>query len=190
MYVLDNSHSRLFTTPILKALGQDPELCVMAGNFALAMMPSLFPYFASECIRRYLLAQGLSGSQAFIYGISSPLNIAIQWLFVYGLGLGFIGSPLATSVSYILLPIWGIIYIVYIDGAACWGGWEWKEALDFRLLKQQAFYGFGGLVQLVSEWWTFEIVALVAGLFGEISLATQSICMTTAGSVLSTYVEM
>ncbi|TPX45182.1 hypothetical protein SeLEV6574_g04023 [Synchytrium endobioticum] len=169
-----------FTTPILKALGQDPELCTMAGNFAFVMMPSLFPYFANECIRRYILAQGLSRSQVFVYGISSPLNVFFQWFFVYGIKLGFIGSPIALSVSYTLLPILSIVYLRYIEGSACWGGWEWKEALDGRLLRQQIGYGAGGLMQMISEWWCFEIVALIAGLFGEISLATQSICMVTS----------
>ncbi|TPX32986.1 hypothetical protein SmJEL517_g04031 [Synchytrium microbalum] len=124
---------------------------------------------------------GLSRSQYIIYGIASPLNLLLQWLLVFKFNFGFIGSPMATCASYSLLAVWSILYIACIEGSGCWGGWQWKEALNYKLLKQQAYYGFGGLVQIVSEWWCFEVVALVAGLFGEVSLATQSILMNTAG---------
>lgn len=112
----------------------------------------------------------------YVLLITSPLNAALNYLFVYTLDIGLLGAPLATGISYWLSFFLLLAYARFVNGWECWGGWSRKALSNLRVFSRLAFLG---VVHVGTEWWAFEIVALAAGRLGTIPLAAQSVIMTT-----------
>ncbi|KAI8051287.1 mate-domain-containing protein [Syncephalis plumigaleata] len=168
-----------FAEGILLALGQSPELSALSSLFIRWSLPSLVPYLMFECMKRYLQAQGIMNAGTYILLITSPINVLTNYLLVWWppISLGFIGSPIATSCTHWLNLFLAILYVRYVKGGECWGGFS-REA--FRHWGQFLRLGLSGMALICSEWWAFEVVALAAGYLGTIPLAAQSVVLTTA----------
>lgn len=98
---------------ILLALRQDPEVARLAALY-LRWFSFGLPAFAFNCIsRRYFQSQGLFTAQTRIIMIVAPINVLLNYLLVWGpisTRLGFIGAPIATSLSFTLISILSVIY--------------------------------------------------------------------------------
>ena len=112
----------------------------------------------------------------YVLLITSPINVGLNWLFVYTFKIGLLGAPIATGISYWLSFLGLVGYIRFIGGSECWGGWSRK---CFHNIGTFARLAALGVVHVGTEWWAFEIVALVAGNLGTIPLAAQSVIMTS-----------
>jgi len=112
----------------------------------------------------------------YVLLITSPLNAALNYLFVYTFDMGLLGAPFATSISYWLSFLLLLAYARFVRGWECWGGWSWK---CFQNMGTFARLAALGVIHVGTEWWAFEIVAIVAGQLGTIDLASQSVIMTT-----------
>jgi multidrug resistance protein, MATE family len=118
----------------------------------------------------------------YVLLITSPINAGLNYLFCYTFGMGLVGAPLATSISYWLSFILLVLYARFIAGSECWGGWSRSAFTNIGTFSRLAFMG---VIHVGTEWWAFEIVALAAGRLGTIPLAAQSVIMT-ADQVLNT----
>lgn len=114
----------------------------------------------------------------YVLLIASPLNILLNYLFVAhpSYSLGFIGAPIATSITYWVMLLLIILYVRFVDGMAGWGGLSRRSLTGWWSFLRLAL---PGILMIGSEWWAFEIVALAAGLLGKDPLAAQSVIMTT-----------
>lgn len=112
----------------------------------------------------------------YVLLITSPLSAGLNYLFVYTFKMGLLGAPLATSISYWISFFLLLAYARFVAGWECWGGWNKK---CFKNMWTFARLAFLGVVHVGTEWWAFEIVAIVAGQLGTIDLASQSVIMTT-----------
>lgn len=118
----------------------------------------------------------------YVLLITSPINAGLNFLFVYTFNLGLIGAPLATGISYWLSFLLLVGYAWFFKGGECWGGWSRNCLNHLWIFSRLAVLG---ICQVGTEWWAFEIVALVAGRLGTIPLAAQSVIMT-ADQVMNT----
>jgi MATE family multidrug resistance protein len=105
----------------------------------------------------------------------------MQYLFVWypPLSFGFVGSPIALSITYSLMSLTLVLYVKFVKGSEAWGGLDIKEMLNTRRIIEYVKLGIPGVVMVCSEWWAFEIIALAAGLLGDIALAAQSVVLNT-----------
>ncbi|ORX94021.1 MATE efflux family protein [Basidiobolus meristosporus CBS 931.73] len=163
---------------LLLWLNQDPELAALSGVFMRYLLPGAFPFVCFECLKRYLQAQGIMHASTYVLLITSPLNMFTNYWFVWGepFNLGFIGAPLATSCTYMLMLVLLILYTKYVAGGDCWGGWSRKALEGWAPFLKLAL---PGTVMICCEWWAFEVSALATAYFGTTSLAAQSIILTT-----------
>ncbi|KAF8476070.1 mate-domain-containing protein [Kalaharituber pfeilii] len=162
--------------PIFVMLGQEPELARTSALFLRYLIPGGLGYIYFESVKKYLQAQGIMRAGTYVLLITAPLNMALNYVFVYTFELGLIGAPLATGVSYWLNFLGLMGYARFVKGGEAWGGWS-RECLN----RMGVFARLAGLgvVQVGTEWWAFEIVALAAGRLGTVPLASQSVIMTT-----------
>lgn len=65
------------------------------SKFVFVFSPSSF-LLSADSSRR----SGIMDASTLVLAIVSPLNVALNYLFVYQTSLGFLGAPLATSLSY------------------------------------------------------------------------------------------
>ncbi|KAJ3982369.1 mate-domain-containing protein [Lentinula detonsa] len=172
---------------VLLKLNQEPEVARLAALYLRWMCVGI-PAFTFNCVsRRYLQCQGLFSVPTRIIIVVAPINVLLNYMLVWGPSatrLGFIGAPIATSISYYLLSLSYIIYGVFWVDRKAWypltisnlqGVFGWRNlGFLFKL-------GLAGVGQTVSEWWAWDIVALVASQLGsDVVLASQSILVVTS----------
>lgn len=118
----------------------------------------------------------------YVLLITSPLNAGLNFLLIYTFDWGLFGAPIATGISYWLSFLLLLAYTRFVAGYECWGGFSRK---CFDNMGSFARIAILGVVHVGTEWWAFEIVAIVAGQLGTIPLAAQSVIMT-ADQVMNT----
>ncbi|KIK58000.1 hypothetical protein GYMLUDRAFT_45564 [Collybiopsis luxurians FD-317 M1] len=174
---------------VLLKLNQEPEVAKLAALYLRYMCIGI-PAFAFNCVsRRYLQCQGLFSVPTRIIIVVAPINVLLNYLLVWGppaTRLGFIGAPIATSISYYLLALSYMVYgIFWVDRKA----WypitlsNLRGVFGLRNLSLLFKLGLAGVGQTVSEWWAWDIVALVASQLGsDVILASQSILVITSST--------
>lgn len=125
---------------------------------------------------------GIMRPGTYVLLITSPLNAYLNYLFCYTFGIGLLGAPIATSISYWLSFILLVLYARFVAGSEYWGGWSWSALDNIGTFARLAILG---VIHVGTEWLAFEIVAFVAGRLGTIPLAAQSVIMT-ADQILNT----
>ncbi|KAM4627283.1 multidrug and toxin extrusion protein 1 [Polymixia lowei] len=161
------------TEPILLAVKQNPEVARLSQMYVKIFMPALPAAFIYSLEGRYLQNQGIIWPQVITGVVVNVLNVLINYIFLYALNLGVIGSAVANTISQFSMA--GILYAYIIWRGlhkATWGGWS-KECLQewgtfIRL-------AIPSMLMLCVEWWTYEIGSFLAGLISEVELGAQSI---------------
>lgn len=181
------------SAPLFRALGQEEYICVDSAKFLTALIPGGLGYILFEATKKYLQAQGkrlltdreedvliprleIMRPGTYVLLITSPLNVGLNYLFVYTFNIGLLGAPIATGISYWVSFLLLVLYARFVAGSRCWGGWSRTSYQNIGTFARLAILG---VVHVGTEWWAFEIVALAAGRLGTIPLAAQSVIMTT-----------
>ncbi|KAI8093384.1 mate-domain-containing protein [Halteromyces radiatus] len=166
---------------ILLALNQEPELAEHAGMFLRYLMFGAPAYIAFEAVKKYLQAQGIMQASTYALIIASPINLMLNYslVFLEPFKLGFIGAPLATSISYWIMLTLLLLYIQFVDGLAAWGGWTRECLSDWGPFLR---LGLPGVIAISVEWWSFELSALAASYLSTVDLAAQSILLTSGAA--------
>ncbi|KAH7359868.1 mate-domain-containing protein [Pyrenochaeta sp. MPI-SDFR-AT-0127] len=162
--------------PLFKALGQEDYIARDSARFLSVLAPGGIGYIYFEALKKYLQAQEIMRPGTYVLLITSPLSAGLNYLFVYTFKMGLLGAPLATGIAYWASFLLLLAYARFVDGWECWGGWSRKCLQNMGVFARLAFLG---VIHVGTEWWAFEIVALVAGKLGTIPLAAQSVIMTT-----------
>ncbi|KAG0046851.1 hypothetical protein BGZ83_007980 [Gryganskiella cystojenkinii] len=165
---------------IFMALGQERALAQHAALFLRGLLPGAPAFLIFECVKKYLQAQGNMHASTYVLLIVSPLNVFLNYVLVWNkyIGLGYIGAPIATSISYWNMLILLLLYIRFVDGYQGWGGWTRDSLTGWPAFLKLAI---PGVAMVCSEWWAFEVVSLAASYLGTVALAAQSIVVQTSG---------
>ncbi|ORX96913.1 mate-domain-containing protein, partial [Clohesyomyces aquaticus] len=107
----------------------------------------------------------------------APLNALMNYLFVWVFKWGFVGAPIAVSVTENILPLLLFLYVRFVDGYECWGGFERRALKNWGPMIKLAL---PGLVMVLAEFLAFEILTLSASWLGTTPLAAQSVLSTIA----------
>jgi len=100
--------------------GATEEVADLAFKYAAIMCISLPSNAFTSCMGAYMCARDTSMPQLVGAVFSVIVNIPANWFFIWKLGLGFEGSPLATSTTVYL----GLVFIVVYFFRTCEGGWR------------------------------------------------------------------
>nr|GMC58284.1 protein DETOXIFICATION 14-like [Ipomoea batatas] len=103
----------LFTERLLKLIGQDPSIAAQAGNYAIWLIPTLFPYAILQSLVRYLQTQSLILPMLWTAVAALCLQLPICWAFIFKLNLGNAGAALSIGVSYWFNVILILVYVKY-----------------------------------------------------------------------------
>ncbi|KAJ8112326.1 hypothetical protein OPT61_g5281 [Boeremia exigua] len=164
------------SAPLFRALGQEEYIARDSAKFLTVLAPGGIGYVYFEALKKYMQAQEIMRPGTYVLLITSPLSAGLNYLFVYTFKMGLLGAPLATGISYWASFLLLLAYARFVQGWECWGGWSRKCLQNTWVFARLAFLG---VIHVGTEWWAFEIVALVAGKLGTIPLAAQSVIMTT-----------
>ena len=112
----------------------------------------------------------------YVLLVTSPLNAALNFLCIYTFEIGLLGAPIATGISYWVSFLLLVVYSRFVQGKECWGGWSKKCLHNMWIFVRLSLLG---VIHVGTEWWAFEIIALVAGRLGKLPLQAQSVIMTS-----------
>ncbi|KZO98453.1 mate-domain-containing protein [Calocera viscosa TUFC12733] len=171
------------TESILLLLHQDPEVARYAGLYLKYASVGLPAYTYNAIAKRYFQSQGLMHVPTVATAIVAPLNLFLNWLLVWGpdpVRLGFKGAPLATAFSFNLMLVVFLIYGCFFAPKTAWCPISRRS---FTRLGDLVSLGIAGVGMTVSEWWSWEIVALAASLLGPAALAAQSVILSTCSGL-------
>lgn len=132
-----------------------------------------------ESGKRFLQAQHIFHASTYVLAIVAPINFLLNWLLVWhkGTSIGFIGIPIAISITYWCMSLLLLAYVIYIDGEKCWGGLSRSALAGWNVVLKLAI---PGVVMVIAEFIAFEIQIFLAAKFGTESIAAQSIVSNLA----------
>jgi MATE family multidrug resistance protein len=167
-----------FGTQILSLIVPEAETARLAGLYLKVLIAGAPGYAAFESGKRYVQAQGLFSATTYILLICAPLNAFLNWLLVWRLKWGFIGAPIAVSITENVMPVLLFLYVYFIDGYQCWGGFDKRALKNWTPMIKLAL---PGLVMVLAEFLAFEILTLSSSWIGATPLAAQSILSSICG---------
>ncbi|XP_046577756.1 multidrug and toxin extrusion protein 1-like [Haliotis rubra] len=158
---------------ILLAVGQNPDVSRLSGEYITACIPALPVYAAVMVMSKYLCAQGIVRPTLVILLVSNVFNLFSLDVFLHWAGLDMVGAALAVCVTY---GACCIMHALYIYGSnindATWTGWSSKCWLEWKHFSDLAVPGF---MMIAMSWWSIQIVVVLTGYIGKVQLAAQAV---------------
>ncbi|KAF3562866.1 hypothetical protein DY000_02011680 [Brassica cretica] len=170
----------LFTTPVLKFLGQPDDIAELSGVVSLWAIPLHLSFALSFPLQRFLQCQLKNHVTAYSAAVSLVVHFLVCWLFVNGLKLGVVGTMATISISWWVNVFITLAYSVCGGCPLTWTGLS-SEAFTglWEFLKLSASSG----VMLCLENWYYRILIIVTGNLqnAQIAVDSLSICMAING---------
>ncbi|KAG4967595.1 hypothetical protein JHK87_033246 [Glycine soja] len=173
----------IFSEPILIFLGESPRIASAAALFVYGLIPQIFAYAVNFPIQKFLQAQSIVAPSAYISTATLLVHLVLSYFVVYEVGLGLLGASLVLSVSWWIIVIAQLVYIVKSE--KCKHTWRGFSFQAFSGLPEFFKLSAASAVMLCLETWYFQILVLLAGLLPhpELALDSLSICTTVSGWV-------
>jgi len=168
--------------PVLRFLGQQPEVIGPASAYLSAMIPGVPAFLLFVVVRQSLQAMSVVRSAVLAIAISNAFNVLANYGLIFGhFGLPrleVVGSGLATSLSR-----WSmLLLLVALEGKCFRALWPARRLRSLRLAgyRQMLSLGLPIGVQISLEMWLFMAVALMMGQLGTRELAAHQIALNLA----------
>lgn len=149
----------VFTTPILKLLGQQDDVAELAGSFSLLILPQLFSFVVAFPTQKFLQAQSKVWTLAWIGFGALLAHVLMLWLFIFQFGWGTTGAALALNISGWGISISQCIYVIGWCRDA-WHGFSW---LAFKDLWGFVKLSFSSAIMFCLEIWYMSTIIILAG---------------------------
>jgi len=148
---------------ILVSVGIPADSAALAATYLKIMIFGTPAYMMFEAGKRFVQAQGLFHATTYVLFVAAPTNIFLSWFFVWHLGWGFKGAPLAVVITQNMLPALLLLYVWKVEGKEAWGGFRRAAFKNWGPMIRLAL---PGMVMVVAEWFAFEILTLACGRLG------------------------
>lgn len=162
---------------ILLAIGQEPEVAHNATTYLRIYLFVLPAYYGSDCLKRFLQGQGIFKASTQVALVVCPLSCVFIYFLVQEYQL--VGAAIGVLICYWMIFIGLILYVFFINGKECWGGFSpeaWTQWPSFLRL------ALPGVIIMCSGVWEYELVSLSSSYFGATVLAAQSIAIQCAST--------
>ncbi|KAJ5756777.1 hypothetical protein N7533_006320 [Penicillium manginii] len=160
---------------ILAKIVPEKRVAEMAGLYLKIALLGAPGYACFESGKRYLQAQGVFSASLWVLLVCAPLNAFMNWFFVWKLGWGFIGAPIAVAITENLMPVCLFAYVYFKVGSECWCGFTRRAFDNWGPMIRLAL---PGLIMVEAECLAFEVLTLASSYLGTSELAAQSILST------------
>ncbi|XP_035523082.1 multidrug and toxin extrusion protein 1 [Morone saxatilis] len=158
---------------LLLILQQEDEVARIAHLYVMAFLPAVPAMFLHQLQVSYLQNQGIILPQMYTAAAANLINLAANYVLIFSLELGVVGSAIANSLSQITICLLLFGYIRWKKlHQQTWEGWstdclqEWGSYMKLAI---------PSAVMVYFEWWIWEIGGFLAGVLGEVDLAAQHV---------------
>lgn len=113
-----------FTAAILRGLRQPGDIADVSGRYARWAIPQLFAYAANFPLQKFFQAQSRVWVVTFISGAALAVHVALNYVFVTKLGYGLLGAAVVGNVSWWLIILAQVGYLVSGCFPEAWRGFS------------------------------------------------------------------
>ncbi|KAB2032637.1 hypothetical protein ES319_D05G388400v1 [Gossypium barbadense] len=164
-----------FTDPILIFLQQDAEISKTAALYIKYLIPGLFAYGLVQNILRFFQSQSILMPLVWFSVLPLALHLGIVYALVNWTNLGFIGAPLAASISLWISLVLLSSYVVLAQRFE--ETWPGLSSESFRLVFANLKLAIPSAAMVCLEYWAIELLVLLAGLMPNSEVTTSLIAM-------------
>ncbi|CDW89184.1 na+-driven multidrug efflux pump [Stylonychia lemnae] len=143
------------------AIGMDPRASEYAGLYTYLLIPAMFFHSQFDATRQYLNALNKSEVVMYIMIITSGLHLVWCYLLTSVWKLDVVGVSLATLITFFLNFFIVTIYCKRNKEVRKSFFFPTKES--FQKLGEYLQIGIPSCCMLCLEWWSFEVLAIMAG---------------------------
>jgi MATE family multidrug resistance protein len=137
---------------LLELAGLDPDLTGLAGDYILRLLPGILPHFTFLCLTKYLQCQHILAPSVWIGVAANIVNVGLNYVFIFTLGLGFNGAPIATTLSRCCQLLMLLAYLYFNNQhKGTWPRWFGLPRMD--LAKELLHLAIPGFFMLGLETW-------------------------------------
>lgn len=170
-----------FSAPLLTLLGQPPEVVPLAEDY-LRLMGLALPFaLIVAVLKSYLAALGRTQMTLFVTVAAVFLNIALNWLLIFGnLGfpeLGVTGAALASILVQVATVLGLGIYCAWLPDLRRFTLFQRFWRPDWQAMGQVWRLGWPIGVAMIAETGLFSAAAVMMGWIGTLELAAHGIAL-------------
>ncbi|CAM1503640.1 Fc.00g012310.m01.CDS01 [Cosmosporella sp. VM-42] len=154
------------------------DFALGTGRFLVFMIPGGYFQVVAECLKKYAQVRGQSNAVGWIVCVAAAIGIVANIVLIKATEFGASGAPAAFLVHQLVTVGFLVVLlsrrerqkqtIKLIRG--------WAELVDG--LGTNLFLGLTGLLTIATEWWSFEILAMMAAKLQPTEVSAQSILMS------------
>ncbi|KAI4388135.1 hypothetical protein MLD38_000493 [Melastoma candidum] len=164
-----------FTKPILLLLHQDADIASTAALYMRFLIPGIFAYGFLQNMIRFMQTQTVVLPLIAFLGVPFVVHLGITYGLVYWTSLGYVGAPLAVSISLWLSFFALAWYICCARSLQNTRARLTSESFGYVLTNLRL--GLPSAAMVCLEYWAFEILVLLAGLMEDAEETTSLIAM-------------
>lgn len=169
----------IFAGPLLKLMGQDPEIAELAGNYTILTIPQLFALAINFPTQKFLQAQSKVNVMAWIGFVAIIQHAVVLWLFISVFGWGVTGAAIAYNITNWVVALGQVVYVF----GWCRDAWTGFSSAAFKEIWAFVRLSFASAVMLCLEIWYMMGINLLAGHLDNavIAVGSLSICLNVNG---------
>ena len=171
----------LLIDPVLNLIPLEDSVRIVAKKYLLILSIGLIPLFLYSVLRSFIDALGKTRVSMFIILVSAPINIALNYLLIYGkMGLpelGGVGAGLASAITYWLILLIAIIIILRSNPFAelkIFHSWTKPSLVKIRMLMK---IGVPIGLSLFAETTIFSAVTILMSVYSTEVISAHQIAM-------------
>uniref|UniRef100_A0A3B5ADH7 Multidrug and toxin extrusion protein n=1 Tax=Stegastes partitus TaxID=144197 RepID=A0A3B5ADH7_9TELE len=156
---------------LLLVMHQEDEVARIAQLYVMMYLPAI--PIANYGFHVFSMCQGIILPQMYTAAVANVLNLAFNYVLIFSLDLGVVGSAIANSLSQITICLLLFGYIRWKKlHRQTWGGCTTDSLQEWGSYMKLAL---PSALMICFEWWIWEVGGFLAGVLGEEDLAAQHI---------------
>ncbi|RWW24538.1 hypothetical protein GW17_00011156 [Ensete ventricosum] len=114
----------VFATPILRLLHQSEDISQVAGKYCGWIIPQLYAYAVNFPLQKFFQSQGKVWVITLVSGAVLGVHALLNWVVVSKLGRGLLGAAMVENVSWWLINLAQMIYLLAGFFPESWRGFS------------------------------------------------------------------
>ncbi|VUC31703.1 unnamed protein product [Clonostachys rosea] len=165
----------MFSSHLFLLLGQEPWLAEGTGQFLLWMLPAGYSQMIAECLKKYAQVKGHSNAVGWAALAATVIGVGANFVFVHATSLETNGAP----VAFLIYQFATIVFLIFLLLK------QERSEKTIQLVRQWDQFSNGltanaslaitGLLTIATEWWSFEILAIMAANLSTNEISAQSV---------------
>ncbi|PIA55610.1 hypothetical protein AQUCO_00700133v1 [Aquilegia coerulea] len=162
----------VFASPLLQLIHQSKNISELAGKYSIWVIPQLYAYALNFPIQKFFQSQSKVWVMTLISVVVLVFHVLLNWILLTKLGHGMIAAAIAGNISYWLINLSQMVYIVSGYFPDAWTGFSISA---FKSLSGFVKLSLASAVMLCLEVWYYTALVLLVGTLNNPEIAVDTI---------------